>query len=280
MLRISLLLQICLLFRFIGYADDIFLKSGFVYRNLRIVDTTGHMLRVASENDTFSLPLEAVMMIEKHEVISNSKVVYEMYSQEIFKEFQGKQQETRKPKEEYKATQSEEHPTKHFNIAVGYGHQLLPEGANSTTRVKLWYQTGIHILSIRYLRGGSNSSGTPSGVLSFYQLSPVERFIDIAVMYGVGTELYGVSANVTVGISDVRGTSDWTYLGMSSGILRLPIYKPNTFSDIIGFPIEAELASNGWFTYFGGSVSFFADFNSKASFDGILFSLQANLPLH
>ena len=70
--------------RFVAFADDIYLKSGYVFRNARIVDTTGNKLRIQTEKDKYSIVSFAIIdHIVRKEVASDDKASFEVYSTDL-----------------------------------------------------------------------------------------------------------------------------------------------------------------------------------------------------
>ncbi len=159
------------------------------------------------------------------------------------------------------------HSAKHLIISVGAGEQVITDAGHSMVRYRASFQTGIHLLSIRYVRGAFNQSAIPVRVYKVGS-TPEKEFSDVALMYGIGTPLSpdsgGLSVSVNVGISSASGTETWVYEGMSPGpLLKLPVYDARTFTGIVGIPIETEVRSNRWWnTPLGGESGFCSGFES------------------
>jgi len=89
----SLLLQAA------AQADDVYLKSGFVFRNVRTIDTTGAIVHLALNGRTIAVEVELIVRIEKLEITPGQTYVYELYSREMYDAFQPTQEEKEKKQE-------------------------------------------------------------------------------------------------------------------------------------------------------------------------------------
>ncbi len=133
------------------HADDVYLKSGFVYRNVKVIDTTAGVIRVAAEKNTFSISLDRVARIEKLEVAAGSKTIYELYSEEANREFLRQQQERSRREQErgtVQASDSMERAEGQLNTVQPWRNSVyLAAGGGSPQgfRGELGYNFGSYI---------------------------------------------------------------------------------------------------------------------------------------
>jgi hypothetical protein len=68
-------------------ADNVYLKTGYVYKNVIVLDTTNSWVRLISAIDTTTVKLSYITRIERKEVDFTKAMVFELYSQELYKAF-------------------------------------------------------------------------------------------------------------------------------------------------------------------------------------------------
>lgn|GEM_PF-1553362 len=68
-------------------ADEVYLKSGFVYRNVRVSDTSGTVVSFLWDTIRVRIPLRLINKIEIEEYSSGEKPAYELYSQMMNDDF-------------------------------------------------------------------------------------------------------------------------------------------------------------------------------------------------
>jgi hypothetical protein len=81
-------LAILILAYSLAYSDDIYLKTGMVFRNVQVVDSTANVLKTIRDSSAYSIPLGIVARVEKEVYDPGQKSKYEMYSQELWDAFQ------------------------------------------------------------------------------------------------------------------------------------------------------------------------------------------------
>ena len=93
----------------VSFADDVYLKTGFVFRNVLVVDTVGAQINIRREGKSFALRLADVVRIEIKRVDSSVKPTYELYSRELSSQYQSKPAEkiTAPTEQEWAKLQSE-----------------------------------------------------------------------------------------------------------------------------------------------------------------------------
>jgi hypothetical protein len=69
------------------YADDIYLKTGYVYRNVFVIDTTDSWIRIINKDDTTAVRLSYVARVEKNKADLSKPMLFELYSQETNKAY-------------------------------------------------------------------------------------------------------------------------------------------------------------------------------------------------
>jgi hypothetical protein len=68
-------------------ADNVYLITGYVYRNVAVLDTTNSWVRLVSAVDTTTVRLSYITHIEREEVDFSKAKVFELYSTELYKAF-------------------------------------------------------------------------------------------------------------------------------------------------------------------------------------------------
>lgn len=69
------------------FADDIYLKTGYVYRNVVVLDTNDIWIRIINKDDTTAVRLSYVARVEKNKADLSKPMMFELYSQEINKAY-------------------------------------------------------------------------------------------------------------------------------------------------------------------------------------------------
>lgn len=65
------------------YADDVYLKTGFVFRNVQVVDTVGSRIDIQSNGQLLGIQVSDILKIDAREVDPLEKSTYGLYSQEL-----------------------------------------------------------------------------------------------------------------------------------------------------------------------------------------------------
>ena len=73
-----------------SFADDVYLKTGFVFRNVQVVDTVGENITIRREGKVFGILLANVARIESKRVDLSFKSAFELYSQDLYTQYQTK----------------------------------------------------------------------------------------------------------------------------------------------------------------------------------------------
>lgn len=68
----------------LGYSDDIYLKTGFVFRNVQVVDTTNGVLNFRRSGAASTVSLGDITKIDMIPVQSGQESKYELYSQQLY----------------------------------------------------------------------------------------------------------------------------------------------------------------------------------------------------
>lgn len=71
-----------------SYADDVYLKTGFVFRNVQIIDTTDNHISIDRDGRKSVIDTSYVLRIDRHEVLPGQKSSYEMFSRELHEQYQ------------------------------------------------------------------------------------------------------------------------------------------------------------------------------------------------
>lgn len=82
-----LLLMGFLFLNSVARAADVYLRNGFVFRNVSVIDTTAAVVNIATDKRMIAVKLDDIVKIEKREVAPNEKSAYEMYSKSTNEEF-------------------------------------------------------------------------------------------------------------------------------------------------------------------------------------------------
>jgi len=72
----------------VSFADDVYLKTGFVFRNVQVVDTVGAQVNIRRDGKLLGLLIADVARIESKTVDPSVKSAYELYSQELYSQYQ------------------------------------------------------------------------------------------------------------------------------------------------------------------------------------------------
>jgi len=156
-----------------------------------------------------------------------------------------------------------------FWVNGGVGGSLVHGGLGSDPGApsfggSLYYQSGINLLSFRYLRNEEFQILGPD--------SPLETVWDVGVLYGrIAKASYGF-ASVSAGISLVGGVRRGRYLSSSGGWFGTRYFEEKNFITV-GIPVEAQLF---WtpLAFFGIGLYGFANLNIEKSFVGALLCIQ------
>lgn len=68
-------------------ADDIYLRTGVVLKNVRVMDTTDQVLNIVRNRDTIRIKIENILSVEKRLVPPESTARYEMFSEQFHEEY-------------------------------------------------------------------------------------------------------------------------------------------------------------------------------------------------
>jgi hypothetical protein len=74
----------------VSFADDIYLKTGFVFRNVQVVDTAGTKINIRRDGKLLGLLLADVVRIESKRVDPSVKSAYELYSKDLYLQYQAR----------------------------------------------------------------------------------------------------------------------------------------------------------------------------------------------
>lgn len=74
----------------VSFADDVYLHTGFVFRNVKAVDTVGTDIRIQRDGNLFNIRTSVVARIEIRPVDPSVKSSYELYSQELYSQYRSK----------------------------------------------------------------------------------------------------------------------------------------------------------------------------------------------
>jgi hypothetical protein len=74
-------------FHAVARADDIYLKTGFVLRNVRLIDTTGAVVNIEMNKRMIAVGLVDIVRVEKRETVRGEISIYELYSKSSNEEF-------------------------------------------------------------------------------------------------------------------------------------------------------------------------------------------------
>jgi hypothetical protein len=77
----------------VSSADDVYLKTGFVFRNVLVVDTVGTRINIRRDGKSIAILVADVVRIESRRVDLSAKSSYELYSQELSNQHQAKTEE-------------------------------------------------------------------------------------------------------------------------------------------------------------------------------------------
>ena len=246
---------VCVLFCSVSYADDVYLKTGFVIRNVQVVDTTDGLITIRRDGQNIAVVIEEVLRVEHRELLPNQKSVYELFSRDLYEQYQKSlpERETlaRERREQLKAALADSlrkverhldalHPRlTWFNVGIGASYlqgsidQAISIGAALSSQ---WQE---HLFSIRFI-----GNTLPSIFADAYVVW------DLGVLYGRITRASFGFASLSGGIALV-GRNDRT----------------------LGIPIDVKLfwTPSG---SFGIGLYVFANFNRTRSFAGTLVSVQ------
>jgi len=78
-------------------ADELYLKNGLLYRNVRVIDTTETTVSIVWDSIRVSLQLELIEKIEMREYFPNQQSTQEIYSQSKYDEFTQSQMQNAVP---------------------------------------------------------------------------------------------------------------------------------------------------------------------------------------
>ena len=73
----------CILIYSTIYADDVYLKNGFVYRNVQVADTKNGQLKVRKDSIDMLFDTLDVLKIERRNFVPGQKSSYELFSKEL-----------------------------------------------------------------------------------------------------------------------------------------------------------------------------------------------------
>lgn len=73
-------------------ADDIYLRTGVVLKNVRVVDTTAQELNIVRNSDTIKIKVDNILRVEKRPVPPESTARYEMFSEQLHEEYEAREQ--------------------------------------------------------------------------------------------------------------------------------------------------------------------------------------------
>jgi hypothetical protein len=77
----------------VSSADDVYLKTGFVFRNVLVVDTVGTRINIRRDGRSITILVADVVRIESRRVDLSAKSSYELYSQELSNQYQAKSEQ-------------------------------------------------------------------------------------------------------------------------------------------------------------------------------------------
>lgn len=157
-------------------ADDIYLKNGFVLRNVQVIDTTNGRINFNIDGKSTVIDVAAVLKVDLRNSISGQKASYEMFSRHLRDQYQQalleKEELARERKEQLKTshmaneTDSLQRIEVHLDstyswrssiyVAGGWG---IPQGG----RFELGYNFGQSVALGISFGIGDNWSGDPLG---------------------------------------------------------------------------------------------------------------------
>ncbi len=77
----------CISITHFAFADDVYLRSGYVYKNVVVLDTTNSWVRLLSKDDTTTIRFSQIVRMDIKKADLNVSKVFEIYSQEIYKAY-------------------------------------------------------------------------------------------------------------------------------------------------------------------------------------------------
>jgi hypothetical protein len=79
---------LCIILFTASYADDIYLMTGFVLRNVQVMDTTNSHIKIVRDGRISLIDTSFVLSIDRREVLSKQKSSYEIFSQDLHEQYQ------------------------------------------------------------------------------------------------------------------------------------------------------------------------------------------------
>jgi hypothetical protein len=76
-------LTACLLASSLSFSDDIYLKTGYVLRNIQVLDTTNGRLRYKKNDQTTSFDTALVLDVESRTIVPGEEPKFELFSPEL-----------------------------------------------------------------------------------------------------------------------------------------------------------------------------------------------------
>jgi hypothetical protein len=147
----------------VGFADDVYLKTGFVFRNVQVVDTVGTNINIRRDGKLLEILMADVERIEFKRVDSSVKSAYELYSQELSSQYQTKTKEKiAKKSEEDLIKAQREHPERKrarstvsvnessLSLALGYNFYTPEAGTRLATSTDITSYGGL-VFAMRLL---------------------------------------------------------------------------------------------------------------------------------
>lgn len=249
MLKLTMTCTISILSASVTHADDVYLKTGFVLRNVQVVDTANGMVNIRRDGQTIRVALEDVLKLDYGELSGNQKSTYEMFSPELYEEYKRKlperQKRAREAQEQMRLVfadpqhRSDSNPS-WFSMGIGAGFLERKNRQAISGGLALSHQWGEHLFSIRFVHN----------TIPHFGFGDDDAILDLAVLYGRSTRADFGFASVGAGIAFVGGESS-----------------------SVGFPVQAQLL---WTpsSSFGIGLHAFANLNRVRTFAGILLAIN------
>lgn len=79
---------VCFLLCSTSYADDVYLQTGFVMRNVQVIDTVNGVVTIKRDGEELAVSAEHIVRIEQGELLPGQKSVYELFSGDLYEKYQ------------------------------------------------------------------------------------------------------------------------------------------------------------------------------------------------